>query len=38
MPTAEAERELRDQSGAQFDTAVVDALLGAIAVEPAVRV
>jgi diguanylate cyclase (GGDEF)-like protein/putative nucleotidyltransferase with HDIG domain len=38
MPTAEAERELRDQSGAQFDAAVVDALLGAIAVEPAVRV
>jgi diguanylate cyclase (GGDEF)-like protein len=31
MPAAEAERELRDQSGAQFDGEVVDALLGAIA-------
>src|SRR4051794_26000147 len=38
MPAEEAERELRDQSGAQFDAAVVDALLGAIAVEPAVGV
>jgi diguanylate cyclase (GGDEF)-like protein/putative nucleotidyltransferase with HDIG domain len=34
MRAADAERELRDQSGAQFDTAVVDALLSAIAVEP----
>jgi putative nucleotidyltransferase with HDIG domain len=34
MPAEEAERELREQSGAQFDAAVVDALLGAIAVEP----
>jgi diguanylate cyclase (GGDEF)-like protein/putative nucleotidyltransferase with HDIG domain len=33
MPAEEAERELREQSGAQFDTAVVDALLSAIAVE-----
>ncbi|MEA2412245.1 MAG: hypothetical protein QOC77_2806 [Thermoleophilaceae bacterium] len=32
MPAAKAERELRDQSGAQFDGEVVDALLGAIAV------
>jgi two-component system cell cycle response regulator len=32
MRAAEAERELRDQSGAQFDAGVVDALLGAIAV------
>src|SRR3954466_1501335 len=38
MPAEEAERELRDQSGAQFDAAVVDALLGAIAVEPAAAV
>src|SRR3954451_17766087 len=38
MPASEAEAELRDQSGAQFDAAVVDALLGAIAVEPAVGV
>jgi diguanylate cyclase (GGDEF)-like protein/putative nucleotidyltransferase with HDIG domain len=38
MPAEDAERELRDQSGAQFDAAVVDALLGAIAVEPAARV
>src|SRR3954465_13307881 len=38
MPTADAERELRDQSAAQFDAQVVDALLGAIAVEPAVGV
>jgi two-component system, cell cycle response regulator len=37
MPAADAERELRDQSGAQFDAAVVDALLSAIAVQPAVR-
>src|SRR3954465_14563940 len=36
MPAGDAERELRDQAGAQFDTAVVDALLGAIAVQPAV--
>src|SRR3954453_23547954 len=36
MPAEDAERELRDQSGAQFDAAVVDALLGAIAVQPAV--
>jgi diguanylate cyclase (GGDEF)-like protein/putative nucleotidyltransferase with HDIG domain len=36
MPASEAERELRDQSGAQFDAAVVDALQSAIAVEPAV--
>ena len=37
MPASEAERELRDQSGAQFDAAVVDAaLLSAIAVEPAI--
>jgi HD-GYP domain-containing protein (c-di-GMP phosphodiesterase class II) len=35
MRASEAERELRDQSGSQFDAAVVDALLGAIAVEPA---
>jgi diguanylate cyclase (GGDEF)-like protein/putative nucleotidyltransferase with HDIG domain len=33
MKAAEAEEELRRQSGAQFDSAVVDALLGAIAVE-----
>src|SRR3954453_1940646 len=33
MPAAEAEAELRRQSGTQFDAAVVDALLGAIAVE-----
>jgi putative nucleotidyltransferase with HDIG domain len=36
MPAAEAERELRDQSGTQFDAAVVDALLSAISVAPAV--
>src|SRR3954449_6291544 len=36
MPAEDAERELRDQSGAQFDALVVDALLGAIAVQPAV--
>src|SRR5436190_601694 len=35
MPAADAERELLDQSAAQFDAAVVDALLGAISVEPA---
>ena len=35
MPAADAERELRDEAGAQFDAAVVDALLSAIAVEPA---
>jgi HD-GYP domain-containing protein (c-di-GMP phosphodiesterase class II) len=35
MRAEEAERELRDQSGTQFDAAVVDALLGAIAVTPA---
>src|SRR3954449_6649621 len=35
MRAEDAERELRDQSGAQFDAAVVDALLGAIAVQPA---
>src|SRR4051794_15398876 len=34
MPAEEAEGELREQSGAQFDAAVVDALLGAIAVSP----
>jgi diguanylate cyclase (GGDEF)-like protein/putative nucleotidyltransferase with HDIG domain len=34
MPAADAERELREQSGAQFDGGVVDALLGAISVEP----
>jgi diguanylate cyclase (GGDEF)-like protein/putative nucleotidyltransferase with HDIG domain len=34
MPAADAERELRDQSGAQFDAAVVNALLSAIAVDP----
>jgi two-component system, cell cycle response regulator len=34
MPAADAERELRDQAGAQFDAAVVDALLSAISVEP----
>src|SRR4051812_24317474 len=38
MPAEDAERELRDQSGAQFDALVVDALLSAIAVEPAVGV
>ena len=31
MPAEAAEQELRDQSGAQFDAAVVEALLGAIA-------
>src|SRR4051794_32876114 len=31
MPAAEAERELHDQSGSQFDADVVAALLGAIA-------
>src|SRR3954452_14646479 len=36
MPAEDAERELRDQSDAQFDAAVVDALLGAIAIEPTV--
>src|SRR3954471_5724702 len=37
MPAAEAEAELRRMSGSQFDGAVVDALLGAIAVDsPAV--
>jgi diguanylate cyclase (GGDEF)-like protein/putative nucleotidyltransferase with HDIG domain len=35
MRAEEAERELRDQSGTQFDAEVVDALLGAIAVTPA---
>jgi two-component system cell cycle response regulator len=35
MRAEEAERELRDQSGTQFDADVVDALLGAIAVTPA---
>jgi diguanylate cyclase (GGDEF)-like protein/putative nucleotidyltransferase with HDIG domain len=34
MPAADAERELCEQSGAQFDGGVVDALLGAISVEP----
>jgi two-component system cell cycle response regulator len=34
MPAGDAERELRDQADAQFDAAVVDALLSAIAVEP----
>jgi diguanylate cyclase (GGDEF)-like protein/putative nucleotidyltransferase with HDIG domain len=34
MPASAAERELRHQSGAQFDAAVVAALLGAIAVGP----
>jgi two-component system, cell cycle response regulator len=33
MPAAEAEAELRRQSGSQFDAEVVDALLSAIAVE-----
>src|SRR3954466_11218520 len=33
MPAREAEAELRRQAGAQFDAEVVDALLGAIAVE-----
>src|SRR3954462_8756424 len=33
MPAAEAEAELRRMSGSQFDGAVVDALLGAIAVD-----
>ena len=33
MPAAEAEAELRRQSGSQFDAEVVDALLGAIAIE-----
>src|SRR3954449_11866603 len=33
MPAAEAEEELRRQSGTQFDAAVVGALLGAIAVD-----
>jgi two-component system cell cycle response regulator len=35
MPAKEAEHELRRHAGTQFDPAVVDALLGAIAVEPA---
>src|SRR4051794_10109626 len=35
MPAEDAERELRDQSGAQFDASVVDALLGAISARPA---
>jgi diguanylate cyclase (GGDEF)-like protein/putative nucleotidyltransferase with HDIG domain len=35
MPAEEAEQELRRHAGTQFDPAVVDALLGAIAVEPA---
>jgi diguanylate cyclase (GGDEF)-like protein/putative nucleotidyltransferase with HDIG domain len=35
MRASAAERELRNQSGAQFDGEVVDALLSAIAVEPA---
>jgi HD-GYP domain-containing protein (c-di-GMP phosphodiesterase class II) len=38
MPAEEAERELRDQSDAQFDAEVVHALLSAIAVEPAAQV
>src|SRR3954470_20835165 len=38
MPAEDAERELRDQSDAQFDAAVVDALLGAIAVAPTAAV
>jgi HD-GYP domain-containing protein (c-di-GMP phosphodiesterase class II) len=38
MPAEDAERELRDQSDAQFDAAVVDALLGAIAIEPTAAV
>src|SRR3954462_13960466 len=38
MPAEDAERELRDQSDAQFDAAVVDALLGAIAVVPTAAV
>src|SRR3954454_12305098 len=38
MRASEAEAELRRQSGTQFDATVVDALLGAIAVEPAVGV
>jgi two-component system cell cycle response regulator len=33
MPAEAAERELRDQSGTQFDAAVVDALMAAIAVQ-----
>ena len=33
MPAAEAEEELRRQAGLQFDASVVDALLGAIAVD-----
>jgi HD-GYP domain-containing protein (c-di-GMP phosphodiesterase class II) len=33
MRASEAEAELRRQAGAQFDTAVVDALLGAISVD-----
>ncbi|MEA2422493.1 MAG: hypothetical protein QOF55_1592, partial [Thermoleophilaceae bacterium] len=33
MPASDAELELRRQSGTQFDAGVVDALLGAIAVE-----
>jgi HD-GYP domain-containing protein (c-di-GMP phosphodiesterase class II) len=35
MPASDAERELCDQSGSQFDSEVVDALLSAIAVAPA---
>jgi diguanylate cyclase (GGDEF)-like protein/putative nucleotidyltransferase with HDIG domain len=35
MPAEEAERELRQHAGAQFDPNVVDALMGAISVEPA---
>jgi HD-GYP domain-containing protein (c-di-GMP phosphodiesterase class II) len=35
MPTTEAEHELRRHAGTQFDSAVVDALMRAIAVEPA---
>jgi two-component system cell cycle response regulator len=35
MPASDAERELCDQSGSQFDAEVVDALLSAIAVAPA---
>jgi diguanylate cyclase (GGDEF)-like protein/putative nucleotidyltransferase with HDIG domain len=33
MPAAEAEAELRRQAGSQFDSTVVDALLGAISVD-----
>jgi diguanylate cyclase (GGDEF)-like protein/putative nucleotidyltransferase with HDIG domain len=35
LPAEEAEQELRRHAGAQFDAAVVDALLGAIAARPA---